>query len=257
MNYIIIQAGGKGTRLGYLTKNKPKALATVENLPMLFHLFRKYQDARFVIIVDYKDDVLREYLRAFADVKYIVVKASGIGTCGGVKQSLEVIPCDQPFMLIWSDLILPEGFGLPEGYSPPLTASDGDVKHSEEQSDESASDYIGLSTTFPCRWKYENGEFAEERSTDFGVAGFFLFHDKSVLENVPESGELVRWMKEKQLFFKVLSLVGTREFGLLEEYEKLETVKTRPFNRITIDGDILTKEPVDEQGRGLAKRECA
>ena len=64
-------------------------------------------------------------------------------------------------------------------------------------------------------------------------------------------------MKESGLKFKTLSLAGTREFGLLEEYEKLETVKTRPFNRITIDGDILTKEPVDEQGRGLAVRESA
>ena len=41
MKYIIVQAGGKGTRLGYLTKNKPKALVPVNNLPMIFHLFRK------------------------------------------------------------------------------------------------------------------------------------------------------------------------------------------------------------------------
>ena len=40
MEYIIVQAGGKGTRLGRLTQNKPKALVPVENLPMLFHLFR-------------------------------------------------------------------------------------------------------------------------------------------------------------------------------------------------------------------------
>ena len=68
MDYIIVQAGGKGTRLGYLTKNKPKALTPVENLPMLFHLFRKYPDKRFVIIADYKKDVLRKYLSSFADV---------------------------------------------------------------------------------------------------------------------------------------------------------------------------------------------
>ena len=54
MDYIIVQAGGKGTRLRHLTKNKPKALVPVENLPMLFHLFRKYPDKRFVIIADYK-----------------------------------------------------------------------------------------------------------------------------------------------------------------------------------------------------------
>lgn len=42
MNQIIVRIGGKGTRLGYLTINKPKALTPAENLPMLFHLFRKY-----------------------------------------------------------------------------------------------------------------------------------------------------------------------------------------------------------------------
>ena len=50
MEYIIVQAGGKGTRLGYLTQNKPKALVPIENKPMLFHLFNKYPDKRFIII---------------------------------------------------------------------------------------------------------------------------------------------------------------------------------------------------------------
>ncbi len=54
MEYIVVQAGGRGSRLGRLTANKPKALVPVENLPMLFHLFRKYPDKRFIIIADYK-----------------------------------------------------------------------------------------------------------------------------------------------------------------------------------------------------------
>ena len=44
MNYIIVQAGGKGTRLKHLTQNKPKALVPVGNLPMLFYLFGRYPD---------------------------------------------------------------------------------------------------------------------------------------------------------------------------------------------------------------------
>lgn len=44
MDYIIVQAGGKGTRLKYLTVNKPKALVPIDNLPMIFHLFHKYPD---------------------------------------------------------------------------------------------------------------------------------------------------------------------------------------------------------------------
>lgn len=241
MEYIIVQAGGKGTRLGYLTKNKPKALVPVENLPMIFYLFRKYPDKRFVIIADYQKEVLHEYLAAFADVKYQIVDASGTGTCAGVKQALELLPENQPFMLIWSDLILPENFELPEEYKKGFPQED----------------YVGISETFPCRWSYYNGAFKEERSYEHGVAGYFLFSDKSKLREVPLSGELVRWMQQQQMQYKEISLAGTKEFGLLEEYEKLGQEKCRPFNRIVINGDVLIKEAVDEQGEKLAKREYA
>lgn len=50
LDYIIVQAGGKGTRMEYLTANKPKSLVPVNNLPMLFHLFQKYPEKRFIII---------------------------------------------------------------------------------------------------------------------------------------------------------------------------------------------------------------
>ena len=36
VDYIIVQAGGKGTRMEKLTRNKPKALVPVKNRPMLF-----------------------------------------------------------------------------------------------------------------------------------------------------------------------------------------------------------------------------
>ena len=243
MEYIIIQAGGKGTRLGYLTKNKPKALVPVENIPMIFHLFQKYPDKRFVIIADYHKETLREYLGCFAKVKYQVVDATGTGTCAGIGQALELIPGKQPFMLVWSDLVLPKHLSLPEGYEGRL-------------SDIPQQDYIGISGTFQCRWRYHNGQFEEISSREQGVSGFFLFTDKEKLKHVPPSGELVRWMQEQQMVFREISLAGTKEFGLLEEYEKLGRDKCRPFNRITVEKNVLVKEAVDEQGRRLAKREC-
>ncbi|MCI9143521.1 MAG: NTP transferase domain-containing protein [Lachnospiraceae bacterium] len=243
MEYIIVQAGGKGTRLGYLTKNKPKALLPVENLPMLFHLFRKYPDKRFIIIAAYQKEVLREYLFAFAQVKYLVVDAEGTGTCAGLRQALALIPEKQPFMLIWSDLILPEDFYLPKEYGDKV------VRRPEH-------DYIGISTTFPCRWSYIDGEFVEKSSCENGVAGFFLFTDKSKLREVPASGELVRWMQQEGKRYRAISLAGTKEFGLLKEYQRLAQEKCRPFNRITVEGETLVKEAVDPQGAALAQREC-
>lgn len=64
--YVVVQAGGRGSRMGTLTANKPKALVTVDNLPIIFHLFKKYPDKKFIIIGDYKSDVLEKYLSAFA-----------------------------------------------------------------------------------------------------------------------------------------------------------------------------------------------
>ncbi|GHV51073.1 hypothetical protein FACS1894216_04420 [Synergistales bacterium] len=234
VDYIVVQAGGRGARLEHLTANKPKTLVPVENLPVLFHLFRKYPDKRFVVIAGYKQEVLREYLESFAEVQYRLVDAIGTGTCAGVRQAIDLLPDDKPFMLVWSDLVLPESFELP---SEPY-------------------DYIGISQTFPCRWSFEDGVFSEERSEEHGVAGLFVFQNKSRLADVPESGEIVRWMREKKhLRFAELGLAGTREFGLLSEYEALGQEKCRPFNKMTVDGDTLIKEPIDEQGKKLARLE--
>lgn len=235
IEYIIVQAGGKGSRLDYLTKNKPKALVPVENLPLMFHLFRQYPEKKYIIIADYKKEVLKEYLECFAEVKYQVVDAKGTGTCAGITRALERLENGVPFALIWSDLILPKEFKLPEG----------------------DRDHIGISETFPCRWSYREDSFAEESSEKYGVAGFFTFTDKQKLSGVPESGELVRWMQENKMVLQTVSLAGTKEFGLLEEYNKLDVEKCRPFNRITVQEELVIKEGIDEQGRKLAARENA
>ena len=236
ISYIIVQAGGKGTRMEKLTRNKPKALVPINNLPMLFHLFRKYRDKKFIVIGDYKYDVLERYLKAFAEVDYRLVNAAGsTGTCAGLREAVELLPDDAPFMLIWSDLVLPAEFELPV----------------------QRGNYVGVAKDFPCRWQYRNGAFKEERSDEFGVAGMFIFEGRTVLDDVPHSGEFVRWLSEGTLGFCELPLYRTKEYGLISEYNKLAVSKCRPFNQITIEGNMLVKEGIDEQGRELAKDETA
>lgn len=238
--YVIVQAGGKGTRMEYLTANKPKALVPIGNRPMLFHLFEKYPDKKFVIIADYKSDVMKKYLEAFAKVKYIVIETHGKkGTCSGIQGALEKIPENTEFMLIWSDLVLPSDFEFPK----------------------EVDDYVGLSKNFRCRWSYKDDLFEEIPSEDFGVAGVFLFKDKNKLRNVPVEGELVRWMQQQGERYNTFGLYRTKEYGLLSEWNKLGTRKEggqcRPFNKMTVEGDVITKEGIDEQGRSLAVREKA
>lgn len=236
VDYIIVQAGGKGTRMGYLTYNKPKALVPVDNLPMLFHLFRKYPDKQYFIIGDYRYDVLAKYLAAFAQVSYEMIDARGKkGTCAGITDALAGIPKDKAFMLIWSDLILPDEYEMPE-----ITGN-----------------YIGIAKDFPCRWKYEDRAFAEEASQTQGVAGQFLFQDKGELDGLPPEGEFVRWLRANGKEFEELPLLRTKEYGLLEEYQLLPQQKCRPFNRMTVTDAYVVKEAIDEQGERLAVREAA
>ncbi|MEA4924878.1 MAG: NTP transferase domain-containing protein [Syntrophomonadaceae bacterium] len=236
VEHIIVQAGGKGTRMEHLTRNKPKALVPVNNLPMLFHLFRKYPSKKYIIIGDYKCDVLEKYLAAFAEVDYKVVNASGAsGTCAGLREATGLLPENEAFMLIWSDLILPEEFELP--------------------TDEGC--YVGVSKDFRCRWSYVGGSFREEPSESWGVAGLFVFEDKSLFEEVPVRGEFVRWLSMREDGFKELPLWKTKEYGLLSEYSKLPTHRCRPFNRITFEDDYIIKKGIDEQGQSLATREVA
>ena len=51
--HVIIQAGGKGTRLESLTRNRPKCLVPVDNRPMIFWTFEAFKGADFSVICDY------------------------------------------------------------------------------------------------------------------------------------------------------------------------------------------------------------
>ena len=237
--YIIVQAGGKGTRLKKLTKNKPKALVSISNLPMIFYLFNQYKDANFIIIGDYKCDVLEKYLSAFSTVKFKVINATGkTGTCAGIGDALKLIPENTQFTITWSDLI----FNSTPDFSKE-NAGGGCL--------------VGISQNFKCRWQFKDGKFLEEPSTQFGVAGLFVFANKKLIEDVPENGEFVRYLSTKQLEYKPIGLGLTKEFGLIEEIEKLEKLKCRPFNKITEIDNYIIKEGIDEQGKSLAKRERA
>ena len=236
LNYIIVQAGGRGSRMEILTRNKPKALVPVENLPMLFHLFRKYPDKKFIVIGDYKCDVLERYLREFADVAYEIVRATGnSGTCAGLSDALALIPENARFMFIWCDLILAKNHELPD--------TDKNV--------------IGISQDFSCRWSYRDDKFFEERSDTHGVAGYFIFQNKSFLRDVPASGEFVRWLQSKNFTFEEQPLKNAREYGLYSEWSKLPQMRCRPFNRLTVEGNKIIKEGIDKQGRDLAVKEIA
>ena len=178
--HVIIQAGGKGTRLEGLTRNRPKCLVPVNNRPMIFWAFQAFKDYNIKVICDYKADALVRYLDAFGrDYKVEVVNASGTGTASGIAQAIAEIQDNEPIVVLWCDLLFNENFKLPKCLeTAPL-----------------ADNFVGLSGTFSCRWSFREGKFVHEASESTGVAGFFVFKNKGELADVPENGALVPWLQ--------------------------------------------------------------
>ncbi len=234
---IIIQAGGKGTRLGKLTLNKPKCLAPVNNLPIIFHIFNKFPNSEFIIIGDYKYEVLENYLKTFAKVKYTLIKASGEGNICGIKKALDYISDNEQFMLIWSDLILSNEF-----LSNPIDKN---------------KSYIGLSETFKCSWSFQNGKLDKAASKEYGVAGCYIFNNKDKFTGIPQTGSFTVWLKNSGIELTPLSMAGSVETGTIDAIHKISPVENRcrPYNKMEFTKDKVIKTGLTEEGRKLIERE--
>lgn len=234
IKFIIIQAGGKGTRLEHLTYNKPKCLVSIAGKPILFHTFKSFKNAKFLIIADYKKEILKKYLKIFApDINYQIVNTQETGTCSGINQALKLIPAKTPFVLTWSDLLF---------FKKPF------LRFNKKYN------YVGQSHNLTCRWQFYKNKFKEIKSKKNGVAGFFIFKNRNELKNLPMNGEFVQFLKKENIDFKPLKLINTQEIGTLANYFKIQKnyPPVRPFNQIIKTKKFVIKKPLDQQGKKIA-----
>ncbi|WP_334089381.1 phosphotransferase, partial [Helicobacter typhlonius] len=161
----------------------------------------------------------------------------GGGTISGIKDALKSQGDNEPFMILWCDLILSHNFTIPC----------------------EKGNYIGISKDFECRWSYIDNQFINEPSKENGVAGLFIFENKKYLADIKQEGAFVTWLKYQNIPFKRLNLNGSKEIGTLLSYadNNESAPKCRPFNAITFNDDMVTKCGINEQGRQIAINEIA
>jgi len=235
IKHIIIQAGGKGSRLMRLTENKPKALVSVNGEPLLFRVLNQYPDAEFFIICDYKKDLLINYLKTFCHANYTIIEAVGTGTNSGIAAALKKIPENEPILITWCDLY----------FKKPIAFEEMEI---------GKKNYLGLSKKFSCRWSFKNNELVEERSSTSGVAGIYIFKNKLKISDIPRDGEFCRYLKDKKIIFDKFFLNQAAEIGTLADYENFtkKLSNTRPFNKMIMKKDRVIKYPITAQGEEIA-----
>jgi dTDP-glucose pyrophosphorylase len=108
-NWVVIMAGGLGTRLGELTKDIPKPMLMVGEKPMLEHIidiFVSYGFTKFMLSVNYKSDVIKDYFKdgehLGIEIKYLEEKQK-LGTGGAL--SLIDIELNEPFFVSNGDVL--------------------------------------------------------------------------------------------------------------------------------------------------------
>ena len=238
--YVIVQAGGRGSRLRHHTWNKPKCLVSVRGKPLLYHLFDSFPDSEFVIIGDYHYEQFAAYLESNPPpVKWTLIEANGKGTCSGIAQASEMLLPETPVLLIWSDIIV------------------GDVfRHPAMWVDET-SPQVFVTDSFACRWSYINGELVEQTSHTSGVPGIFWFKNKQFLSKVPAIGEFVRWFSKHVKDFSATHISNIEELG---DFARIESSNDtvgfcRFFNEIIIEDSTVTKTAKDPNYQQLILNE--
>ena len=225
--HVIVQAGGRGSRLRHHTWNKPKCLVSVRGKPILYHLFDQFAGARFWIIGDYLFEQLERYLQINPPgVDFTLLRAEEKGTAAGVSSALSQIPTDDPVVITWSDLII--------GSLPPWPDTTVPV--------------VCTTSSFTCRWTASpEGHLHEKPGSRDGIVGLFYLPKAEVLSKAPDKGEFVKWFAANVPAFDLLDCPNLEELGDFSTIEEDNDRSgfSRFFNKVEIGDERVVKTVID------------
>lgn len=237
MKKIIIQAGGRGSRLRHHTWNKPKCLVSFKGKPLLYHLFDKFPNDEFILIGDYSFEQLEKYLEINPPkIKYTLIRTYEKGTVSGIKDALNFVDINDKIVLIWSDLIVNDVPKIDDIENPTIIST----------------------SAFTCRWTIQpNNTLKEIPGTTNGVAGLFYFNNKTQLKNIPESGEFVKWFSNNITNFNTINCDSLEELG---DFTNIELQNDRAgfsrfFNEVKIFENTVEKRAIDPKYSNLINNE--
>jgi histidinol-phosphate phosphatase family protein len=106
----VILAGGRGTRLGKLTREVPKPMLTIGGVPILEHqikLLKRYGIREIIILAGYRSEVIADYFKDGSKygvtIKYFIDKEP-LGTAGSIKEIQNSL--EEPFIVLYGDVMI-------------------------------------------------------------------------------------------------------------------------------------------------------
>lgn len=109
----MVLAAGMGTRMGELTRKRPKPLIKVRGIPLIDGVLDRLSEAgisRAVVNVHHHAELLRDHLASRRNPKIVISDEMGelMDTGGGVRQALNHLG-DAPFLVLNADVLWIDG----------------------------------------------------------------------------------------------------------------------------------------------------
>ncbi len=237
---LIIQAGGRGSRMDYLCTNKPKLLIDFKGKTVLQRYLEIFKDAEIIIIGDYKFDLLEKWVETFHSNRNIkLIKSNSISTYSGIPEAKKIIEHSDPIAIIWSDLILTR-----------------EVFHNGE--------IQIITSNVECRYSYMFNKIKRKPNVTKnkihynGIIGLFTLKNKDLLDDNEHKSFVGEFLVSKSEIGLVSSKKISKviDIGTKERYfENLGKNHSRSFNSIKKIGDKIVKICTDSNYKNLIENE--
>jgi len=222
MTSLVLLVGGKGTRLGNLTKKKPKCLIKIKNKPFLHYLLKQFEENNITTIYlcsKYKSKEINKFIANYKSLKLEVKIVNDgkifLGTGGSIKKIIKYL--DNDFYVQNGDTYLNVNYDylykINKKFNKSLVCY-SNFKYN-------TLDIANLSTEKDKIFNYNKNDNKNNNSID---AGLYIFKksdfknitrkkfDLSLLVNELINKKKLRGYKIKKKFYEIGSFKGLADF---------------------------------------------
>jgi D-arabinose 5-phosphate isomerase GutQ/beta-phosphoglucomutase-like phosphatase (HAD superfamily)/GTP:adenosylcobinamide-phosphate guanylyltransferase len=237
IDYVVIVASGLGTRLHPVTKYIPKILVDFNNKPFVTSLIEYWQNYcnKIIIISNSQyNELITYYTSNYNNIK-IINFDTYTGTADTINKTITQEYYHKNILFTWCD-ILPKN-------KLDLSKLDSNIIFTYGNQ---------------CRFGIEQNKVVKKENGN--IIGLYYIKDYTGVHNYNVGDDVCDvFMNNNFIDFKEYILEDLIDIGDLEKYRKFlnnnNSFKTRFFNEITNNNNILTKRSLNDQGDEIITKE--
>lgn len=236
IDYLVICASGKGTRLTPLTNYIPKLLVNPDNFNILTHIVKYWKSytENIVVIIEEKYNTITEYYLKTLNVMYKIINVN-IDNQGNAYTLYNALKNDydhKRVLITWCDIF--------PSINIPKTIFNNNIIFTHGNQ---------------CRYSYKNGII--EKKIDGNIIGIYYFNDFISMKYTNELDDIINVIPKYYSSFDEYNIIELSDVGDMDKFLAYENknknkYETRYYNKITeIENNLLKKEAAHPIGNEI------